>query len=398
MRNFRPGHLFILIALSLLLPASAQPKPRNPNMKQGMDYVHQHDNEKAIASFTKVIAQEPKNADAWYQRAECYARLKQFQRAIADCSKAIELMKSADPLPYKLRAFSYMKTEQYVPGIADYTRVLGLRPNDKEAMENRRIACRLIGKPEPPVIPKKGTYEPTELVMIAQHDANHGHYKAALKKFSDALIYDDKRADTYFRRGEVYFVMEKFPEAIKDLDMAVRLNPKEVNYYYSLGKTYTSMNQYDKAIENFNHVVKLMPNNTGVHMRLGGCYLAIGNKKKAIEEWTWHLKVDPGDDKVIYQRAALYTELKMYPQALKDYNQLVAKTPNDEDMHRRRGEFYMKLHDYKKAIEDFTKTIELDKANAGSVYTLRAQAYQAIGKTDLAAKDLKAAKEFDERI
>lgn len=132
-------------------------------------------------------------------------------------------------------------------------------------------------------------------------------------------------------------------------------------------------------------------------MRLGGCYLASGNKPKAIEEWTIHIKSNPKDDKVLFNRANLYRAMHKLPEALADYNKLVAMSPDDEDAHRRRGEVYMDQHDYNKAIEDFTKTIELDKSNAGSVYVLRAKAYQAIGKPDLAAKDLKLAKEFDDR-
>jgi tetratricopeptide (TPR) repeat protein len=88
----------------------------------------------------------------------------------------------------------------------------------------------------------------------------------------------------------------------------------------------------------------------------------------------------------------------MYPQSLADYNRLVAFGPEDEDAHRRRGELFMDMKEYSKAITDFTTAINLDKANAGSVYTLRAKAYQAMGKPDLAAKDLKSAKEFNERF
>ena len=47
--------------------------------------------DKAIADCTKAIELEPKNAGVWWQRAVSYELLKQWDKALADFTKAIEL-------------------------------------------------------------------------------------------------------------------------------------------------------------------------------------------------------------------------------------------------------------------------------------------------------------------
>ena len=396
MFNIDLKQLTIFTALMALLTPAAVGDTRNRDSDAGFKFFRAKQYDQAVNSFTKVIQAEPKSTTGYYWRAECNVKLSQFKKVINDCT-IVTSLKPTDANAYRLRGFAHMQLNQFELGIADYTHVLQLNPGDKEARTNRALACRLIGKPEPAVVPIKSNYDPKELVTLGRQDHARGNYKQAIKLFTDALVYNDQRADTYYRRAESLFAEDRYQDSSDDLKKAIQLNPNDFAYHYSLGKAYSMLNQYDKAIESFKQVTKLDPNNAGVHMRLGGCYFSSGQREKAIEEYTLHLKRDPGDARVKFKRAELYRLTKNYPKALADYNQLVALNPDDEDAHRFRGTVYLDSHDYKKAVEDFTTTINLDKENASSIYLLRAKAYQALGKPELAAKDLRSAKEFDLR-
>ena len=59
-----------------------RPGPRYLNLKQW---------DKALADFTKAIELDPKDAAAWDYRGVVYYELKQWDKAIADYTKTIEL-------------------------------------------------------------------------------------------------------------------------------------------------------------------------------------------------------------------------------------------------------------------------------------------------------------------
>jgi len=68
--------------------------------------------------YTKAIELDPKNNDAYFDRARCYFCLGEYQKAIDDCSKAIEL----DPkytYAYFLRGGIYSELNEYQKAIDD---------------------------------------------------------------------------------------------------------------------------------------------------------------------------------------------------------------------------------------------------------------------------------------
>jgi len=59
---------------------------------------------------------------------------------------------------------------------------------------------------------------------------------------------------------------------------------------------------------------------------------------------------------------------------------------------RARADIYMLMNHYELASKDYTKAIELGKkSEADKLYELRARAYDAMGRKDLAIKDRKSA-------
>lgn len=96
----------------------------------------------AIAQYTSAINLHDKeklkcadncecHAAAYDQRGYCYNELKEFPKAIADVSKAIEL----DPtefLPYYNRGACYERLRQYDRAIADYAKASDLAPDRSE--------------------------------------------------------------------------------------------------------------------------------------------------------------------------------------------------------------------------------------------------------------------------
>jgi tetratricopeptide (TPR) repeat protein len=69
--------------------------------------------------------------------------------------------------------------------------------------------------------------------------------------------------------GNLYFDAERYDEAIKWYDDAIKLSPKDVNVSTDLGVSYYYSNQPDKALEQFNHSLSLDPKHGKTLLNVG---------------------------------------------------------------------------------------------------------------------------------
>ena len=81
----------------------------------------------------------PKDAPAYVNRGVAQAQKGDWEKAIADLTRAIEL-NPKDAMTYFKRGFVYYKKGDFDRAIADYTRTLELKPKDAEVYLYRGIA------------------------------------------------------------------------------------------------------------------------------------------------------------------------------------------------------------------------------------------------------------------
>ncbi len=83
-------------------------------------------------------------------------------------------------------------------------------------------------------------------------------YKEARKNFNRAVKTDRNHADAYNNLGVVYYVQRDYGKAIKNYEKAAALNPA-ASYYSNLGAAYFSKKQFDKAAINYSKALELDP-------------------------------------------------------------------------------------------------------------------------------------------
>ncbi|MBR1729397.1 MAG: tetratricopeptide repeat protein [Selenomonadaceae bacterium] len=77
-------------------------------------------------------------------RAKVYYNLKDYNKAIADCTKAIELYPNNGSY-YNMRASAYYNLKDFAKAITDYTKVIELSPEKAVYYKNRGSAYNAIG-------------------------------------------------------------------------------------------------------------------------------------------------------------------------------------------------------------------------------------------------------------
>ncbi len=164
----------------LLLSACATLKTSSEYVTRGNGYLRDGKKQEAIASFNKAVVLNPNNMDAYEARGAAYFYNGQYNLAAADFDRIlkenpyrvsaytayasvlaaqgqfndalevlnlVEQLNAAEPETYFARAGVYYMLGKYDRAVADYTRVLQVRPC-ADAFNARGSAYAQWGKPE----------------------------------------------------------------------------------------------------------------------------------------------------------------------------------------------------------------------------------------------------------
>ena len=111
--------------------------------QRGVEAHQRDDLDTAIAYYDEIISTEPENtsilADIYYNRGTAYSTIGEYDRAIEDLTKAIELRPN-DSRAYYNRGGTFIDKQFYELAIRDFDRALNLSPDDPSLYLLRGVA------------------------------------------------------------------------------------------------------------------------------------------------------------------------------------------------------------------------------------------------------------------
>jgi tetratricopeptide (TPR) repeat protein len=114
--------------------------------------------------------------------------------------------------------------------------------------------------------------------------------------------------------ANLYFDAEKFDDAIKWYEAAIKLNPNDVNVSTDLGVSYYYINQPDRALEQFTHSLKADPKHLKTFLNIG-IVKAFGKKdlEGAQAAWQQIIQLAPNSPEGQAARRALDSVKAAHP-------------------------------------------------------------------------------------
>jgi tetratricopeptide (TPR) repeat protein len=98
----------------------------------------------ALADIEIVLADDPKNARAWYIKGDCMEQKNDIAAALENYNNAIAC-DAGDPLFFIRRGLAYAKTGRYQPSLADLNTAVAMNPVNGEALYYRGIIKNKTG-------------------------------------------------------------------------------------------------------------------------------------------------------------------------------------------------------------------------------------------------------------
>ena len=255
-------------------PAPEQTKPAEPEVSEFDKTKKEADNfyktkqfEKAIEQYNKCIELDGSQLLVRNNKAACFILLNKLDDALETVNEAIKLYKETDP--------SKRDYEHIAKLLARKARIYHLKKDFDQAidlyneslLENRvpRIASELKDVQREKRKAEEIAYINPEKSEEHREKGNEyykaGDYAKAVEEYEEAVRRNPKDKRVYNNLAACFSKMLKFNESMKYADLALELDPNFVKALIRKATVYQVTKEYHKAIEHFEKVLKLDPEN-----------------------------------------------------------------------------------------------------------------------------------------
>lgn len=361
---------------------------------EGIKHLEAKEWDEAIACFTDVIKLEPANAvayaAAYNNRAFAYGQKGDFDHAIEDCNKAIEINPNHAGA-YHNRGGIYLGKGAYNLAIADLGMAINLNPDFSNAYYNRGYVYASIGKHNLAIKDYNKAIELDSNYVSAYYSRSYvyasiGEYNRAIEDCSKVIEIKPDLADAYTTRGSLHVAKGNYNLAIEDCSKAIELNPNMPEAYHNRGTAYADKADYGRAIKDYNKTIELNPASSGAYNSRGIAYAGKGDYGRAVESYGKAIELKPDYTHAYYNRGNAHNTRGNYDQAIKDYNQAIILEPDNIYAYNNLGTVCYKKGDYDEAVRAFDKAIQLN-SDIFDLYYNRGLSYYKKGECELAIED-----------
>jgi len=188
---------------------------------------------------------------------------------------------------------SILKDKSFELSIVDYKKALNLNPQ-------YALGYYLLGK----------AYS-NKVMFDIEMPKNSKNYQNALNAFTRAIELNLKPtvdANVFYERGFVYSQLEKYKEAIADLNKALEIDPKISSAFSFRGQAHFELGNYQQAINDYNKAIELNPKSAWAYYNRGLAYVNLGNYQQAIKDFTKTIELNPKNSMAYNNRGTAYYE------------------------------------------------------------------------------------------
>lgn len=139
-----------------------------------------------------------------------------------------------------------------------------------------------------------------------------------MKRTSSAIEFLDKAVDefpayerAYLLRSEIYSLLDRDLEALKDLNRTLFINPKNANALRMRAMIYQAQDDLKSAQRDLKRALELDPSNEINYVQLGILLESMGDPSMAYKAYNKALRLNPFEKDALYKRANIRLQLKV---------------------------------------------------------------------------------------
>jgi tetratricopeptide (TPR) repeat protein len=384
-----------------------KPSPEMEYCNRCWDLIRAKDYDGAIEVSNTGLAEFPDCYSILDRRADAYHRKGENEKALADYTRMIAL-KPENPKSWNSRGNLYHEMGEYDKAIADYTQCIPLSPpNYGSYWSNRGISYYEKGDLKSALADLNKSIEcwaePECTSWARMHRGlvlrKMGELDKALEDFTLASGYDPDDDFPFYQAGYVCFIRQDYEKAIEWYSKAIAIKGSSADNWIARGVCYWNKCGRDKinfwddageiidlAIDDFTKAIECDPGMAEAYFNRGTARCAKARESNSMIKAILTQKVtDDAERTVLLAQLEHIGGKKLIPQV--DALLRGLRSNRDEaDVLMGKGFGLFAEYDAREAVEDLCRAVELAPDNAEAYYQ-RGMAYALLGERDKALAD-----------
>ncbi|MCX5645134.1 MAG: tetratricopeptide repeat protein [Phycisphaerae bacterium] len=220
-----------------------------------------------------------------------------------------------------------------------------------------------------------------------------GVWRNSLTLWNDVI---GKRQDlwvAYQNRGMAEYETGDRKAAVADCDAALQLNPKADKALNIRAASYVQIGDRAAALRDFDSAIRLNPDSS-YFVNRGILKRGTGDLAGALKDFSTVIELNPRHAGALCERADTYRMQANWAKAIADYEAVLRLNPAHAYAAFLLGAMRVETGDNESAAATLNKALALGYQDCGPAYFLLAQAYQKMGRMDLAKEALRRAQEL----
>ncbi|MCE7995480.1 MAG: tetratricopeptide repeat protein [Roseivirga sp.] len=323
---------------------------------QGLALGDKGEFKKAIEKFNLALDKNPDNERLLSIRAVSYAALSNYEKAMADLNRAIEVA--------PLYASTYFKMGRIKEHFGDvdgaleaFKKAASLAPGNSNAYEKIGSIYHLEKK----------------------------NYKRAHEAFDKALEIDPFFAEGHYFRGVAAMVLGNDRAALADLMKAESLGLNESRLFGAMGMVLSNLEEQEASADAFRKSIALDPSNLRDKVSLVMTLSGLGRHNELVELATEVLSEDPNDMDILFYRSISLFKLDRFAEAKEGLEILIKEPETPNYLWFYKGYSNEMLGASAEALQDYTRYLETEEWSV--VYLRRGFMYIEAEKETEGCKD-----------
>ncbi|MCU0534725.1 MAG: trypsin-like peptidase domain-containing protein [Hydrococcus sp. Prado102] len=274
----------------------------------------------ALASIDRAIQLQPQDFVLFFRRGQILNSLERYKEAKEAFTQALALKQSF--FAYTLRALSNANLRDYQAAISDYSRAIELQPNDYFSYSGRGSVYTLLGKHQQALadldkaiamFPESNQYKFVAYLGRATTHLAMGDAQGAIADYTaiiDAKAPENIIAQAYLGRATIYTQLKDFTKAIADCTKLLELQPDNAVVYFNRGGFRAQAQDFQGALQDFNKAIDLQSDyadayryRATVRANLNDASGMMADSKVAIELYTQKIAKEPQNIELYINRA-----------------------------------------------------------------------------------------------
>lgn len=281
--------------------------------------------------LNKKIADQPENAELYYQRGSIYFNSKYLNRAEIDFDEAIRL-DSTNALYFYSQGRNYYAMGKTIKSSECFETSIQLKPDFTEA-KTKLADLYFFAKEH-----KKSLLLTTSLL----HDDKQNSYayflrgmnlkdlgdtSSAIVNFQKAIEYNNNDFDSYMQLGIIHTNIGN-TIAIDYLNGALRIKPNDTKALFARAVFLQHQKQFAMALHDYRKVVQFDPQNYQSYYNVGCINIEIFKIKEALRNFEICIKMNTEFSLAYFKRGLCHEIEKKYEDALLNYKFALQLDPN----------------------------------------------------------------------